>query len=271
MDMNAKSCSVSRMWKTLSALALIATSAAAQDHPTAYDALRVVGTQLSRDYVNRVISMRGIDGNPQPDRWTILLADRRAPGGIREVEVTNGRITAQRTPTQRVIGSTAAATIETSKLNLDSSGAYQVAAHTADQSHTVFSVVSYTLRTDDRRNPTWVVTLQDQASRPVGTIQIGANKGSVTRVEGMYRGTNMLNVETDGSAVRDVGRDRDREANYDQNQDRDEVRDHEGEEDEADENIVKREIKRAFRRTRDDAQRMFEGVQRSFDHFFYRD
>ncbi len=269
MDRNAKSCSVSRMWKMMSALVLIATTAAAQDHPTAYDALRVVGTQLSRDYVNRVISMRGIDGDPQPDRWTILLADRRAPGGIREVEVTNGRITAQRTPTQRVVGSTAAATIDTSKLNLDSSGAYQVAAHTADQSHTVFSVVSYTLRTDDRRNPTWVVTLQDQASRPVGTIHIGANKGSIARVEGMYRGTNMLNVETDPNVGRGVERERDR--NYDQNRDQDEVRDHEGDEDEADENIVKREIKRAFRRTRDDAQRMFERVQRSFDHFFYRD
>lgn len=266
MDTHAKSCFVCCMWKPLLALTLLATAAAAQDRPTAYDALRVVGTQLNRDYVNRVISIKGLDGAPQPNRWTILLADRRAPGGVREVQVTNGRITTQRSPGQTVVGSTAAATIDTSKLNLDSSGAYQVAAHTADQSHTVFSVVSYTLRTDDRGNPTWVVTLQDQESRPVGTIHIGANKGSVTRVEGMYRGTNMLNVETARNGERGRRNEPDQYEDQEDNRDRDREQ-----ADDEDENIVKREIKRAFRRTRDDAERMFQRVQRSFDRFFYRD
>ncbi len=267
MDRRGKSCSVSVMWKAFVALVVTTTAAVAQHRPTAYDALRVIGTELSRDSVNRVISITGVDGDPQPQRWTILLADRSARGGIREVQVTDGRITAQRLPAQTVVGSTAAATIDTSKLNLDSSGAYQVAAHTADQSHTVFDRVTYTLRTDDHGTPKWIVTLRDQSSRAVGTIHIAANKGSVTRVEGMYRGTNMLDVET----AQNSSRDRDYEQDRDQEVDRDQVRDGDEDEDDGDENILKREIKGAFRRTRDDAERMFARVQRSFDRFFDRD
>ena len=45
-----------------------------------------------------------------------------------------------------------------------------------------------TLRTNERGDGTWIVTLQNQNRRPVGTIYIGANKGTVTRTEGMFAG-----------------------------------------------------------------------------------
>src|SRR5712692_12116472 len=99
----------------------------------------------------------------------------RARGGVREVEVRNGRIDSERTPVRSVVGSSEGATINTARLNLDSSGAYAVASHTADKSNTRFATVSYTLRTDERGDPTWIVTLHGQSGRPVGTIYIGAN------------------------------------------------------------------------------------------------
>ena len=37
-------------------------------------------------------------GDPQPETWKILLEDSRAPTGVREVEVANGRIVAERNP-----------------------------------------------------------------------------------------------------------------------------------------------------------------------------
>jgi hypothetical protein len=241
------SCSVLNMRKILVALLLMVTPALAQENATAYEALRTVGNRLNRDYFNRVISVSGVDGNPQPARWKILLADSHARGGVREVEVANDRIVSERTPVRPVVGTAEGSTINTSRLNLDSSGAYAVASHTAEKSNTQFSTVSYTLRTDESGDPLWIVTLEDQARRPVGTIYIGANSGNVTRTEGMFPGTTMRDVQI---------ADQDRNENQDQN--------------EGDRGIFsgpKARIKRAFRRAQDEARDTFQRVRHSFADF----
>jgi hypothetical protein len=238
------------MSKLFAALLLIATPALAQERATAYEALRVVGRQLNRDYVNHVISVTGVDGVPQPETWKILVDDPRARGGVREVEVKNGRVISERTPMRSVVGTTEGATINTSRLNLDSSGAYAVASRTADQSNAHFARVSYTLRTDERNEPIWIITLQSESSRPVGTIYIGANKGIVTRAEGMFSGASMEQVESDRDQDRDRGRDEDEDGR---------------------DNPVKATIKNAFRRTKEEARNTFQRVKRSFVDFVNRD
>jgi len=244
------------MWKFLVAALLLAGPVLAQESPSAYEALRVIGTQLNRQMVNRIISVSGVDGDPQPRTWKILVADRNANGGVREIVVEDNQIVSQRVPNRSVVGSSEGATINTAKLNLDSTGAYSVASHTAHTSHVTFSSTSYTLRTDDRGNPIWVVTLADRSNRPVGTIHIRASDGRVSRVEGMYQGRNMEQVEE----YRD---DVDNAPSADEEVQEEEVED-------ADENIVKRDIKRLFRRTRADARRMFTRVKRSFKDFVAR-
>jgi hypothetical protein len=106
--------------------------------------------------------------------------------------------------------------------------------------------VSYTLRTDARGNPTWVVSLEDRSRRPLGSIHIKANDGRVSRVEGMYQGRNMEQVEQDPEQV--DNRDIDSE-------------------DDPEDNVVKKNIKRLFRKTKDDATRIFNKVRRSFADF----
>jgi hypothetical protein len=239
------------MGKFLLASLLLATPVLAQENPSAYEALRVIGTQLRREMVNRVVSVNGVDGDPQPRTWKILVEDKNAPNGVREYVIEDNRIVSQRAPNKSVVGSTQGATINTSKLNLDSTGAYSVAAHTAETSHVTFSLTSYTLRTDDRGNPVWIVTLADRSNRPVGTIHIRASDGRVSRVEGMYQGRNMEQVE--------VNPDIDNPPNDDQNADEN-----------SDEELVFKDIKRMFRRTTRDATRMFHKVQRSFTDFFNR-
>ena len=66
------------MFKYAAALLLLVSSAFAQEGGTAYEALRVVGTQLNRAYVDRVISVTGDGGNPQPATWKILVEDQTA-------------------------------------------------------------------------------------------------------------------------------------------------------------------------------------------------
>ena len=237
------------MWKSLLASLFLATTALAQENPSAYEALRVVGTQLNRDLVSRIISLTGVDGDPQPRTWKILVADRGATGGVREITVENNRVASQRVPNRSVVGSTEGASINTARLNLDSTGAYSVASHTAETSHVTFSLVSYTLRTDDRGNPTWIVTLEDRSRKPLGTIHIKANDGRVVRVEGMYQGRNMDQVEDDSQQVDNPSADS---------------------EDDPEDNIVKKRIKRLFRKTKEDARRVFVKARRSFVDFVNR-
>ncbi len=63
-----KHCSLLSCGNHALCLVLAVTSAWAKNNPSAYEALRVVGTQLNRDMVNRVISVTGVDGDPQPRR-----------------------------------------------------------------------------------------------------------------------------------------------------------------------------------------------------------
>jgi hypothetical protein len=248
------------MWKSIVASLLLASPIFAQENPSAYEAMRTIGTQLNRQAVNRVVSVSGVDGDPQPRSWKILIEDRNAPSGVREYVIQDNRIVSQRVPNRSVAGSTQGATIDTTKLNLDSTGAYSVAARTADTSHVTFALTNYTLRTDDRGNPVWIVTLADRSNRPVGTIHIRASDGRVKRVEGMYQGRNMEQVEVNPEIDNPPSVENEGPPADDQTIDNED----------SDENLVFKDIKRMFRRTTRDARRTFLKVRRSFVDFFNR-
>ncbi len=229
------------MWRWFAALLLFVTPALAQENATAYEALRVVSTELGRGALNHVVSITGVKGTPQPEKWKIILEDPNGRG-VREVEVADGKIDSGRRPGRSVAGSPEGATIDTSRLNLDSSGAYEVASHTANLSHANFATVDYTLRTDERGEPVWIVTLLSRSSRPVGTIHIGATGGSVKRTEGMFAGATMEDVENDYDSDEGSGPF----------------------------SGVKRRIKDTFHRTQEEARDMFDRVKRSFSDFINR-
>lgn len=228
------------MWRSFAVLLLFVTPALAQENATAYEALRVVGTEMGRGALNHLVSITGERGDPQPEKWRIVL-EQPDGSGVREVEVIDGKIDSEQRPGDSV-GSMEGATIDTSRLNLDSSGAYEVASHTAELSHANFATVDYTLRTDERGEPTWIITLLNRSSRPVGTIHIGAARGTVKRTEGMFAGATMEDVEN--------------------------------EDDSDDENGpfsgVKRRIKDTFHRTQEEARDMFDRVRHSFTDFINR-
>ena len=237
------------MWKSLLALLFLATPVFGQENPSAYEALRTIGIQLNRAMVSRVVSITGVDGDPQPRTWKILVADRNSSSGVREITVEDNQIASQRIPNRSVTGSTEGSTINTSRLNLDSTGAFAVARYTADTAHVTFTYVGYTLRTDGRGNPVWIVTLEDRSRRPVGTIHIKANDGRIARVEGMYRGRNAEQIEEE----RDVSDNESADS-----------------EDDAEDNYVTRHIKQAFRQAQEGSRRLFGNVKRSFKDFVNR-
>jgi len=223
-------------------LLLVATPVWAEENATAYEALRVVGTELGRDALQKIVSIRGTKGNPQPEKWKIVVEDPQG-GGVRELAIADGKIDSDDEGDRDVAGSTEGSTIDVSRLNLDSSGAYAVASHTAEASHMSFATADYTLRTDDRGEPMWIVTLRNRSSRPVCTIYIGGTRGTVMRTEGMFAGATMEYVEGD----------------YDQGNVSGVFR------------SAKRSIKHSFNRAQEEARGMFERVKRSFSDFINRE
>ena len=214
----------------------------AGENATAYEALRVVGRELGRDALPHIVAITGTKGDPQPATWKIILEDPDGRG-LRELQVADGEIDSDDRTERDVAGSTEGATIDMSRLNLDSSGAYAVASHTAEASHASFATTDYILRTDDRGEPTWIVTLRNGSFRPVGTIYIGATGGTVSRTEGMFAGAAMEDVEGDsdqGDASGMIG-------------------------------SAKRKIKRSFHRVQEEARGVFERVRRSFSDFINRE
>ena len=223
-------------------LLLLATPAWAEENATVYEALRVVGSEFGRGALQQIVSIRGTKGDPQPEKWKIVMEDPQG-GGVRELQVADGKIDSDDQANRDVAGSTEGATIDISRLNLDSSGAYAVASHTAEASHTSFSTADYTLRTDDRGEPMWIVTLRNRSSRPVGTIYIGGMQGTVRRTEGMFAGATMEDVEGD----------------YDEADGPGVIR------------SARRSIKHGFNRAQEEARGMFEKVKRSFSDFINRE
>src|SRR5213075_3111995 len=108
---------------------------------------------------------------------------------------------------------------------------------------TSFATADYTLRTDDRGEPTWIVTLRNRASRPVGTIYIGGTQGTVMRTEGMFAGATMEDIEGDYEHENVTGVIRN----------------------------AKQSIKHSFSRAQEEARGMFEKVRRSFSDFINRE
>ena len=229
------------MWRWIVAALLLATPVCAQENATAYEALRVVAVQLGRGALSHVVLITGAKGNPQPEQWNVVLEtpDGR---GVRQLRIIDGRIDSDETPGRGIAGSAEGATINISHLNLDSNGAFAVASHTAEASHTAFATADYTLRTDEHSEPVWIVTLLSRSSHPVGTIHIGATRGTVKRTEGMFAGATMEDVENDSDQPEGTGVISD----------------------------VKRRIRQTFQRTQEEARGVFDRVRRSFSDFINR-
>ena len=230
------------MWRVCVGLLLLATPVWAEENATAYEALRVLGSEFGRDALQQIVSIRGTKGDPQPETWKIVVEDPQHRG-VRQLEIAHGKIDSDNEADRDVAGSAEGATIDVSRLNLDSSGAYAVASHTAEASHIRFATADYVLRTDDRGEPMWIVTLRNSSSHPIGTIYVGGTRGTVRRTEGMFAGATMEEVEGD----------------YDQEEVTGVIKG------------AKRSIKHGFNRAQEEARGMFQKVKRSFSDFINRE
>src|SRR4029078_10086007 len=105
------------MWRVVVGLLLLATPVFAERNASAYEALRVLGSELGRDALHQIVSIRGTRGDPEPERWRIALEDPQR-GGVREVEIADGRIESDNEADREVAGCTERGTRADSQLNV---------------------------------------------------------------------------------------------------------------------------------------------------------
>ena len=161
---------------------LLLTQALAHAGDSAYQALRVMGKN-NPELLNHVVELRGANGQPQPVIWTILVDDQSARGGVREMQVSKGRVISEHTPVRAYAG--AAAVMDFKRLNLDSEGAFTIANQEAAKHNLGFDSVDFLLRSDEQSGaPVWVLKLTDVDHVLVGTISIAADNGAVLNTTG---------------------------------------------------------------------------------------
>src|ERR1044072_8280758 len=98
------------MWRVWVGLLLLATPVWAEENATAYEALRVVGSELGRDALHQIVSIRGTNGDPQPEKWKIVVQDPQ--GAARQLQVADGRIDSEDEADRDVAGSAEGAMID---------------------------------------------------------------------------------------------------------------------------------------------------------------
>jgi hypothetical protein len=141
---------------------------------TAYQALRIIGSQRGQDILKHVVEVDGHSGVPQPVVWRVVIDDPSARGGIREIDIAHDKIVAEHTPVYA--SPVQRAPIDITKLNLDSSGAFAVVEKEAQSSKIGFDSVDYTLHNGD---PVWEINMMDGAGHSVGAMTVAASSGEI--------------------------------------------------------------------------------------------
>jgi len=145
---------------------------------TAYEAMRVVGTQRGEESLHQVIEVRGTligAQTQQSARWTILAIE--AGKGLREYQVINDKIASERV----IKDGRVAATIDLNKLNVDSDGAQTLVERESKTGAFKYDLADYTLRGNAGGAPQWEVNLTDTQAATVNTVVISADAGVVLK------------------------------------------------------------------------------------------
>lgn len=158
------------------AVLFVVTAGFASAQETAYAAMRVVSAAKGFGMLEKLVEVQGKDGGPQPESWTLLFNDPSARGGVREIVVQDGAIVSERTPLGGFSGVGDLPVLPTSRLNLDSDGAFRLAEQEAKRMGIGFHWLNYTLRFDemDAKGPLWILQLIDYLGENVGTVVINA-------------------------------------------------------------------------------------------------
>ena len=110
------------------------------------------------------------NGDPQPETWRILLDDPKAGGGVREVEVSNGKIISERTPLRSAVRGFVGCDDRHREAESRLERRLSPWRSRRRKNRTSRSRPrTTTLRVDERGNPIWIVGVaKDRGGEPAG-------------------------------------------------------------------------------------------------------
>ena len=129
---------------------------------------------------SQVVEIRGERGEPQPAEWIVILHDPSARGGVRELTIVNGQITAERTPLRGPTEIAALVPMDSSMFKLDSDAVFRTVQSESVRNQIGFDWIDYKLRTDpETKAPAWSVCLFDKEGSALATMRISAGDGAL--------------------------------------------------------------------------------------------
>jgi hypothetical protein len=169
------------MFRSLLILILSTASVFAGNAGSAILALQTVAGQSYAANAN-IVELQGKRADPMPSEWLILLADSSARGGVREVSVANGAITAERTPLRGFQDVSGMPALRPSEVSVDNTSLFESVHRQAEDAHLAFHWLDYSLKTDAAiGQPVWTVRLFDEMGTAVGTMTVDAKGGAIVQ------------------------------------------------------------------------------------------
>lgn len=157
-------------------LSLLALAGAHAFAVSAFTALQL----LPPDQARAVAVIAGRDGTPEPERWHFLVHDPKAENGLREIVVTGGKKTADRTVSQFAESITAGDVINPEAMKVDSTQVAQIAREFGLANNLSVSAMHFELRkSGPEAVPLWTVTCLDVAGAELGKLIISTARGTV--------------------------------------------------------------------------------------------
>jgi len=161
----------------------LAAAALAGDASTALEAVKL----LPPGKAAKIAWIEGREGNPEPDRWYLIVEDEFDENGLHEYVVAGSEIVASRSISQFVSSLKPEDIVGAGSIKVDSSSAGRIAAEYAAANGMKFSKLNFRLKREGEQpveEPVWKVTCLDESGSVVGEVALNATNGTVLSHDG---------------------------------------------------------------------------------------
>lgn len=153
----------------------------AAETTSAFTALQL----LPKEHRPNLARIEGREGTPEPDRWYFLIYDAKAPSGLKEIVVAEGRIAATRALSQFADSLQSSEILPREILAIDSPQAAQLARDYAAANGKTIARFNYDLlRPGPGVAPVWRVGCVDAAGVESAHLLVSATKGTILAHDG---------------------------------------------------------------------------------------
>ena len=149
---------------------------------TALAALNRVNSRYGAQFVQKIVEMRGVRGQSQPQGWRLISHDPMSQTLLREFSIGNRRVSNEGSNEDFYPRRQPSGFIDLQRLKLDSTGAFEILDREAALAKVGFDSIDYHLRCREFSDePIWSVTARDASGFPVARVDLSAETGRVLR------------------------------------------------------------------------------------------